>query len=90
MVFEDGKVLMQQIKKVWPYFFASLQDAQIFALMIQLSNHLFSLGFYLTFLSYCLCNESKIHIFGKVEIENHLNIFIFAGFIFAIITPSRK
>jgi hypothetical protein len=34
--------------------------------------------------------QSKIRVFGRVVIENPLNIFIFAGFIFVIITPSRK
>jgi hypothetical protein len=34
--------------------------------------------------------QSKIRIFGMVVIENPLNIFIFTGFIFAIIPPSRK
>jgi hypothetical protein len=33
---------------------------------------------------------SKIRVFGRVVIENPLNIFLFAGFIFAIITPSQK
>jgi hypothetical protein len=34
--------------------------------------------------------QSKIHIFGRVVIENPLNIFILAGFIFAIMTPTRN
>jgi hypothetical protein len=36
-----------------------------------------------------LCNhkKSKIHGFGRVVIENPLNIFIFAGLSFAIIPP---
>jgi hypothetical protein len=34
--------------------------------------------------------QSKIHIYERVVIENPLNIFIFTGFIFVIITPSRK
>jgi hypothetical protein len=34
--------------------------------------------------------KSKIHVFGRVIIENPLNIFIFAGFIFAIMTPARN
>jgi hypothetical protein len=41
------------------------------------------------FVILCLC-ESKINVFGRVVIENPLNIFIFAGFIFTITTPSRK
>jgi hypothetical protein len=32
--------------------------------------------------------QSKICVFGRVVIETPLNIFIFTGFIFAIITPS--
>jgi hypothetical protein len=36
------------------------------------------------------CPWPKIHVFGRVVIENPLNIFIFAGFIFAIMTPTRK
>jgi hypothetical protein len=34
--------------------------------------------------------QSKIHVFGRVVIENLLNIFILAGFIFATMTPTRK
>jgi hypothetical protein len=34
--------------------------------------------------------HSKIRIYGRVAIENPLNIFIFTGFIITIITPSRK
>jgi hypothetical protein len=34
--------------------------------------------------------QCKIHVFGRVVIENPLNIFIFAGFISAIITHSWK
>jgi hypothetical protein len=34
--------------------------------------------------------QSKIRIHGWVVIENPLKMFIFAGFIFAIIAPSQK
>jgi hypothetical protein len=48
----------------------------------------FRWDFILRFCNIVSLQQSKIHVFGRVAIENPLNIFIFAGFIFAIITPT--
>jgi hypothetical protein len=50
--------------------------------------------FFWDFIS-CFCHvvslqQSKIRVYGRVLIENPLNIFLFAGFISAIITPLQK
>jgi hypothetical protein len=82
--------------QTWIFFFVSTFSLAPKLVILQFWNEWYTVKslifagiLFRVFVILCLC-KSEICIFGRVVIENPLNIFIFAGFIFAIITPSRK